>query len=67
MRARFCRPSQQFGVGSTTEIGLMGSYDIEVRNAKQQAAKDDLIEILINEQPKYGRAIYLICFESPFS
>jgi len=34
----------------------MGRYDIQVRNLKYQTAKDAVIEILINEQPKHDSA-----------
>jgi hypothetical protein len=40
----------------------MGRYDIQVRNAK-----DDLIEILINEQPKHDSAVYVVGVALPFS
>lgn len=40
----------------------MGCYDIQVRNAK-----DDVFEILINEQPKHESVVYAVGVASPFS
>jgi hypothetical protein len=45
----------------------MGRHDIQVWNTKQQTAEDDVIEILINEQPKHDSAVYAEGVASPFS
>jgi hypothetical protein len=42
------RPSQQIWIGCMAKADLMGGDDIQVRNAKQEAPQDDLIEILID-------------------
>ncbi len=45
----------------------MCRYDIQVWNAKQQTAKDYVIEILINEQPKHDSSVYAFGIDSLFS
>lgn len=45
----------------------MGRYEIQDRNATKQTAKDDVIEILINEQPKHDSSVYPLGVALPFS
>ena len=61
------RPCEKIGIRRITEAHLVSGDDICVWNAKQQPAQDDMIEILINEQPQHDRAVYPIGFPSPFS
>src|SRR5215217_9460399 len=61
------RPRQELRIGRIAKADLICRYDIQVGDTKQQTAKDCVIQILINEQPKHDSSVYAFGLDSLFS
>jgi hypothetical protein len=45
------RPRKQIMVGGFAKTNLIGGNNVQAGNAAQEPAKDDLVEIVVDEEP----------------